>query len=118
MTPVLDTIRGAQVEAIRPENHKRERVIGQVSEFVIDSQGLMTFQGQIWVPFVGGARTILMEESHKLRFSIHPGATKMFLDLKRDYWWPCMERDVAWFVESCLTCRRVKAEHQRPHGKL
>ena len=40
MTPVLDTIRGAQAEAVRPENHKRERVIGQVSEFVTDSGGL------------------------------------------------------------------------------
>ena len=118
MTPVLDTIRGAQAEAVRPENRKRERVIGQVSEFVTDSRGLMTFQGWIWVPFVGGAHTILMEEAHRSRFSIHPGATKMFLDLKRDYWWPCMKRDVPWFVERCLTCRRVKAEHQRPHGKL
>ena len=118
MTPVLDTIRGAQAEAVRPENSKREWVIRQVSEFVTDSRGLMTFQGRIWVPFVGGAHTILMEEAHKSRFSIHPGATKMFLDLKRDYWWPCMKRDVAWFVERCLTCRTVKAEHQHLHGKL
>ncbi|CAH1435415.1 unnamed protein product [Lactuca virosa] len=78
----------------------------------------MTFQGRIWAPYAGGARTILMEEAHRSRFSNHPGATKMYLDLKKDYWWPCMKRDVAWFVERCLTCRRVKAEHQRPHGKL
>ena len=78
----------------------------------------MTFQGRIWVPFEGGARAILMEEAHRSRFSIHPGATKTYLDLKRDYWWPCMKRDVAWFVERCLTCRKVNAEHQRPHGKL
>ena len=85
MTPVLDTIRGAQAEAVRPENRKRERVIGQVSEFVTDSRGLMTFQGKIWVPFVGGVRTILMEEAHRSRFLIHPGGTKMYLDLKREY---------------------------------
>ena len=42
----------------------------------------------------------------------------MYLDLKREYWWPCMKRDAAWFVKRCLTCRKVKAEHQRPHGKL
>ncbi|CAH1446826.1 unnamed protein product [Lactuca virosa] len=47
MTPVLDIIREAQVEAVRPENRKRERVIGQVSEFVTDSRGLMTFRGRI-----------------------------------------------------------------------
>ena len=42
----------------------------------------------------------------------------MYLDLKIDYWWPCMKRDVAWIIERCLTCRRVKAEHQCPHGPL
>ncbi|CAH1436072.1 unnamed protein product [Lactuca virosa] len=94
MTPVLDIIREAQVEAMRPENRKREWVIGQVSEFIADSRGLMTFQCRIWVPFEGRARTILMEEVHRSRFSIHPGATKMYLDLKRHYWWPCMKRDV------------------------
>ena len=65
MTPVLDTIRGAQAEAVRSENQKRERVVGLVSEFVTNSWGLMTFQGRIWVPFVGGTRTILMEEAHQ-----------------------------------------------------
>ena len=118
MTLVLDTIREAQVEAMRLENRKRERVISQIFEIVADIRGLMTFQGRIWVPFEGGARAILLEEVHRSRFSIHPGATKMYLDLKRDYWWPCIKRDVAWFVERCLTCRRVKAEHERLHGKL
>ena len=118
MTSVLDTIREAQVEAMRPENRKRERVIGQISEFIADSWGLMTFPRQIWVPFEGGARAILMEEAHRSRFSIQPGDTKMYLDLKRDYWWPCIKRDVAWFVERCLTWRRVKVEHQCPHSKL
>jgi len=42
----------------------------------------------------------------------------MYRDLRPDYWWPCMKRDVAWYVERCLTCRKVKAEHQRPHGKM
>ena len=42
----------------------------------------------------------------------------MYLDLKRDYWCPCMKRDVAWVVERCMTCRRVKEEHQRLHGPL
>lgn len=118
IAPVLDAIRGAQAEAVQPKMQKRERVVGLVSEFITDGRGLMTFQGRIWVPFVGGTRTSLMEEAHRSKFSIHPGATKMYLDLRKEYWWPCMKRDVAWFVERCLTCRRVKAEHQRPHGKL
>ncbi|KAL4580619.1 hypothetical protein LXL04_016819 [Taraxacum kok-saghyz] len=43
------------------------------------------------------------------------GATKMYRDLRENYWWPCMKRDVAKYVEECLTCRKVKEEHQRPH---
>ena len=42
----------------------------------------------------------------------------MYRDLRPDYWWPCMKRDVAWYVDRCLTCRKVKAEHQRPHGRM
>ena len=64
MAPVLDTIRVAQAEAVRSENQKRERVFGLVSEFVTDGRGLITFQGRICVPFVGGAHTILMEDAH------------------------------------------------------
>lgn len=85
MTPMLDTIRGAQAEAVRPESQKKERVVGLISEFVTDGRGLMTFQGRIWVQFVGGTRTILMEEAHRSKFLIHPGDTKMYLDLKREY---------------------------------
>ncbi|CAI9302352.1 unnamed protein product [Lactuca saligna] len=63
------------------------------------------------VPYLGGMFQVLVEEAHKSRFSIHPGATKMYRDLRLDYWWPCMKRDVAWYVERCLTCRKVTAEH-------
>ena len=85
IAPVLDAIRGAQAKAVQPEMQKKERVVGLVSEFVTDGRGLMTFQGRIWVPFVGGMRTILMEEAHRSKFSIHPGATKMYLDLRKEY---------------------------------
>ena len=66
----------------------------------------------------GGVRQIVLEEAHKSRFSIHPGATEMYQDLRLSYWWPCMKREIAWYVERCLTCWMVKAEHQRPHGML
>ena len=65
-----------------------------------------------------GVRQMVMEEAHKSHFSIHPGATKMYPDLSLSYWSSCMKREIAWYVERFLTCRMVKAEHQRPHGKL
>lgn len=59
-----------------------------------------------------------MGHVYKLAFSIHSGATKMYKDLRHDYSWSFMKIDVPWYIEMCLICRQVKAEHQRPHGKL
>ncbi|KAJ9557122.1 hypothetical protein OSB04_011736 [Centaurea solstitialis] len=108
----------AQEEASRDENQNKERVRGQLPLMVGDNRELLLRHNQVWVPLTSGARQTLLEEAQKSRFSIHPGATKMYRDLKTDYWWPGMKRDVARYVESCLTCLKVKAEHQKPHGKM
>ncbi|KAI3768718.1 hypothetical protein L2E82_19548 [Cichorium intybus] len=118
VTPLLELIRKAQVEASKSENQKGERIVGQLAAMVKDSRDLLTCHERIWVPKLGGVRQTLLEEAHKSRFSIHPGAIKMYRDLREYYWWPGMKREVAEFVERCMTCRRVKAEHQRPHGRL
>nr|GEZ16507.1 reverse transcriptase domain-containing protein [Tanacetum cinerariifolium] len=57
-----------------------------------------------------------MHESHKSKYSIHPGSDKMYQDVKKLYWWPNMKADIATYVSKCLTCAKVKAEHQRPSG--
>ena len=49
-------------------------------------------------------------------FRSHPGATKMYQDLKNLFWWPRMKSDVARFVYACLTCQKLKVEHQKPEG--
>ncbi|GJV86333.1 retrotransposon protein, putative, ty3-gypsy subclass [Tanacetum coccineum] len=59
-----------------------------------------------------------MDEAHKTRYFVHPGADKMYHDLRDMYWWPGMKRDIATYVRKCLTCLKVKAEHQRPSGLL
>ncbi|GJR09010.1 reverse transcriptase domain-containing protein [Tanacetum coccineum] len=62
--------------------------------------------------------TVIMHESHKSKYSIHPGSDKMYQDMKKLYWWPNMKADIATYVNKCLTCAKVKAEHQRPSGLL
>ncbi|GKC76467.1 putative reverse transcriptase domain-containing protein [Tanacetum coccineum] len=59
-----------------------------------------------------------MHESHKSKYSIHPGLDKMYQDLKLLYWWPNMKADIATYVSKCLTCAKVKAEHRKPSGLL
>ncbi|GKB98690.1 putative reverse transcriptase domain-containing protein, partial [Tanacetum coccineum] len=70
------------------------------------------------VYIVGGVRTVIMDEAHKSKYSVHLGADKMYHDLRDMYWWPRMKRDITTYVSKCLTCSKVKAEHQRPSGLL
>ena len=63
-------------------------------------------------------RKMILEEGHRSNLSIHPGATKMYQDLKMMFWWPNMKREVSEFVYACLVYQKTKIEHQRPSGKL
>nr|GEY01741.1 Gag-Pol polyprotein [Tanacetum cinerariifolium] len=70
------------------------------------------------VPLVGGVRIITMDETRKTRYSVHPGADKMYHDIRNMYWCPGMKRDIPIYVSKCLTGSKVKAEHQRPSSLL
>ncbi|GJW58796.1 putative reverse transcriptase domain-containing protein [Tanacetum coccineum] len=61
---------------------------------------------------------MIMDEAHKSKYFVHPRADKMYYDLRDRYWWPRMKNDIAKYVSKCLTCLKVKAEHQRPSGLL
>ncbi|GJT46751.1 putative reverse transcriptase domain-containing protein [Tanacetum coccineum] len=67
---------------------------------------------------LGAVVDLIMHESHKSKYSIHPGSDKMYQDLKKLYWWPNMKAIIAEYVGKCLTCSRVKAECQKPSGLL
>ncbi|KAI3735990.1 hypothetical protein L6452_15519 [Arctium lappa] len=102
----LENIKSCQTEALKEENLKSEVMVKQSGVLTEDSCGLKLFQGRIWVPKLGGNRELLLEEEHKSKYSIHPGSTKMYRDLKLNYWWPVMKLDVANYVE------RLKIIHE------
>ncbi|GJT93942.1 reverse transcriptase domain-containing protein [Tanacetum coccineum] len=108
----------AQNEAFDQENVMNERLHGLDQQMERKRDGSLYFMDRIWVPLVGGMRTLIMDEAHKSRYSVHPRADKMYYDLRDMYWWPGMKRDIATYVSKCLTCAKVKAEHQRPSGLL
>ncbi|GJV02639.1 putative reverse transcriptase domain-containing protein [Tanacetum coccineum] len=82
------------------------------------SDGTLYYLDQIWVPLKGEVRTLIIDEAHKPKYFVHPGADKMYYDLRDRYWWPRVEKDIAEYVSKCLTCLKAKAKHQRPYGLL
>ncbi|KAI3769531.1 hypothetical protein L6452_00637 [Arctium lappa] len=115
---LIDRIKVSQMEALLEENLKEEVMERKHLLLTEDGRGVKLFNGRVWVPKIGGNRELLLEDAHKLKYSIHSGSTKMYRDLKLHYWWPVMKLDVARYVERCVTCLQVKAEHQRPYGSL
>ncbi|GJS71685.1 putative reverse transcriptase domain-containing protein [Tanacetum coccineum] len=55
-----------------------------------------------------GVKTKIMDEAHKMRYSVHPGADKMYYDLRDMYWWSGMKKEIAIYVSKCLTCAKVE----------
>ncbi|GJW86734.1 putative reverse transcriptase domain-containing protein [Tanacetum coccineum] len=119
MTISLDLpkqILNAQTEARKPENIKNEDVGGMLIEnakypkairtekLEPRTDGTLCLNGRSWLPCYGDLRTVIMHESYK--------------DVKKLYWWPNMKADITTYVSKCLTCAKVKAEHQRQSGLL
>ncbi|KAL0561379.1 hypothetical protein IC582_001804 [Cucumis melo] len=91
---------------------------GQTAEFSLSSDGGLLFERRLCVPSDSAVKTELLSEAHSSPFSMHPGSTKMYQDLKRVYWWRNMKREVAEFVSKCLVCQQVKAPRQKPAGLI
>ena len=111
-------IQAAQLEAMKPENVTSESLRGMDKNLEAKGDGALYFMNRIWTPKHGGFRDLVMTEAHNTRYSVHPGSDKMYLDLKKLYWWPNMKAESATFVSKCLTCAKVKVEYQKPSGLL
>ncbi|GJR27980.1 putative reverse transcriptase domain-containing protein [Tanacetum coccineum] len=114
----------AQIEPQKPENIKNKDVGGMIRRDIPKEKleprvdGTLYLNGRSWLPCYGDLRTVIMHESYKSKYFIHLGSNKMYQDMKKLYWLPNMKADIATYVSKCLTCARVKAEHQRPSGLL
>ena len=82
--------------------------------WTIHADGSLRYRGRVVVPQLTDLREEILREFHYSRFAVHPGGTKMYQDLRRQYYWSGMKRHVGDFVRRCLTCQQVKAEHQKP----
>nr|GEZ23607.1 putative reverse transcriptase domain-containing protein [Tanacetum cinerariifolium] len=114
----------AQTKALKPENLSAKYVRGMLRKDLLKEKlepradGTLCLNNRSWVSCFGDLRTLIMHESHKSKYSIHPSSDKMYQDLKQLYWWPNMKANIATYVSKCLTCSKVKAEHPKPSGLL
>ncbi|GKE16752.1 putative reverse transcriptase domain-containing protein [Tanacetum coccineum] len=112
---IKDRILAAQREAVN-ESAGLQKGLDEMMEQ--RSNETLYYLDRIWVPLKGDVRTLIVDEAHKLKYYVHPGADKMYYDLRDRYWWPEMKKGIAEYVSMCLTCLKIKAEHQRPSGLL
>ena len=91
---------------------------GGAKEAIMDEEGVLRIMGRVCVPRVHDLIHTIHTEAHSSGYSIHPGATKMYRDLKQHFWWSIMKRDIIDFIAKCKNCQQVKCEDQRPGGPL
>ncbi|GJR43027.1 putative reverse transcriptase domain-containing protein [Tanacetum coccineum] len=92
---IKDRILAAQKEA-SDESAGLQRGIDEIIE--LRNDGALYYLDRIWVPLKGDVRTLEIDEAHKSKYSVHPGADKMYYDLMDRYWWPSMKKDIAVYI--------------------
>ena len=110
------------------ESHGQDAEIVSIRDWVqsgtgdegwtVDTDGSLRYRGRVVVPQLTDLREEILREFHYSRFAVHPGGTKMYQDLSRQYYWSGMKRHVGDFVRRCLMCQQFKAEHQKLAGLL
>nr|GEW25746.1 putative reverse transcriptase domain-containing protein [Tanacetum cinerariifolium] len=112
----------AQIEALKPENLKKEDVGGMIRTDIHKERlepradGTLCLNGRSWLPCYGSLRSVIMYEYHKSKYFIHPGSKKMYQDMKKLYWWPNMKADIATYEATkkiILIKQRIQAAQDR-----
>ncbi|GJS37068.1 putative reverse transcriptase domain-containing protein [Tanacetum coccineum] len=113
-----NVILNTQTEARKEENYASKDLFGMIKNLEPRADGTLCLKNRSWIPYFGDLRALIMHELHKSKYSIHPGSDKMYHDLNKLYWWPNMKTEIATYISKCLTCAKVKAEHQKPFDSM
>ena len=111
-------IKGAHLEALKPKNIAGETIQVKDKNLEVKDGRRYYLMNRISTPKFTGYKDIVMNEAHKTKYSVHLSSDKMYLDLKKFYWWPNMKLEIATYVDKCLTCSRGKVEYPYPLGLL
>jgi hypothetical protein len=111
-------IQKGQLEDAKIHEIKEQIKEDKIAGFNVDEQGMLWYKKHLCVPEVKEIQELILREAHDSSYSIHPGSTKMYHDLKSRYWWYGMKWAIAEYVALCDNCQIVKVERQRPTGFL
>ncbi|GJW49781.1 putative reverse transcriptase domain-containing protein [Tanacetum coccineum] len=112
---IKDRILVAQKEAV-DESVGLQKGLDEMIE--LRNDGALYYLDRIWVPLKGDVRTLIMDEAHRSKYSVHPGADKMYYDLRDRYWWPGMKKDISPFLMSRVRCAPFEALYGRKYRSL
>nr|GEU51915.1 putative reverse transcriptase domain-containing protein [Tanacetum cinerariifolium] len=113
----------AQIEALKPKNLEKEDVGGMIrmdipkERLEPHADGTLCLHDRSWLPCYGDLRSVIMHESHKLKYSIHPGSEKMYQDMKKLYLWPNMKADIATYKALGTNLDMSTAYHPETDGQ-
>ncbi|XP_070002670.1 uncharacterized protein [Nicotiana sylvestris] len=91
---------------------------GDAKEVTNGDDRVWRLHGQYLVPAIDGSRELILEETHSSMYSIHPGAMKIYCDLKQHYWCRRMKKDIVGHIFRYLNCQQVKYEYYKLGGLL
>jgi hypothetical protein len=112
-----DTIAAQRTDVGMGHLHQRLE-LGEAQCFRQDVDGVLWFKDHLMVLKDFELHRKIMDEAHWSQYSIHLGTNKMYQDLKKNFWWTRMKREIVKYVSKCDNCQRVKADNLRPTRNL
>ncbi|GJR03941.1 putative reverse transcriptase domain-containing protein [Tanacetum coccineum] len=91
-------ILSAQSEAKKEENFINEDLHGMINKLEPSADRMLCLNNQSWISCFGDLRDLIMHESYKSKYSIHPRSDKMYQDMKKLDWWPNIKAKIATYI--------------------
>jgi hypothetical protein len=119
-SPLHERIATAQIidEEVQKIKQRSEERDPKFDYFRRDDKGIVWFGQRLVIPQDQNLRKEILDEAHLSKFTIHLGSTKMYRDLRENFWWSNMKGEIAEYVSGCDTCQRIKASHLKTAGQM
>ena len=114
---LYDNIKEAQQRDAQIRKIMQKVLEGELKEFKIEDN-VLKFRRRLCVPDVAEIKEEIMNEAHCTPYTAHPGSTKIYQDLRHNFWWDGMKMNISNFIQKCLVYQQVKAEYKKPSGLL